>query len=113
MAEFSPSWWLRNAHAQTVWGRLTRSRQLVTFRREVLRTPDGDELVLDHLDAPAPRTHFVLLHGLEGSSYSVYIQGILSIIASHGESATVLNFRSCARDPKRIGVDLPNHRPRF
>jgi predicted alpha/beta-fold hydrolase len=113
MPDFTPPWWLRNPHAQTVWGRLTRSRRLVPFRRESLTTPDGDELLLDHVDAPAPRVHFLLMHGLEGSSYSVYIQGLLKIIAAHGQSATAINFRSCARDPGRIGVELPNRRPRF
>src|SRR5258707_9959018 len=113
MSEFSPPWWLRNAHAQTVWGRLARSRQLVRFRREVLRTPDDDDLIVDHLDAPSPRVHFILMHGLEGSTYSVYIQGLLSIIERHGQSATAINFRSCARDPRRIGNDLPNRRPRL
>jgi predicted alpha/beta-fold hydrolase len=113
MSEFSPPWWLRNPHAQTVWGRLARSRELVKFRREVLRTPDDDDLVVDHLDAPAPTVHFILMHGLEGSSYSVYIQGILSIIERHGQSATTINFRSCARDPRRVGIDLPNRRPRL
>jgi predicted alpha/beta-fold hydrolase len=111
--DFTPPWWLRNPHAQTVWGRLTRPRRLVPMRREALTTPDGDELLLDHVDANAPRVHFVLMHGLEGSSYSVYIQGLLKIIAAHGQSATVMNFRSCARDPRRIAVELPNRRPRF
>jgi predicted alpha/beta-fold hydrolase len=113
MSDFSPPWWLRNPHAQTVWGRLARSRQLVNFRREVLRTPDDDDLILDHLDAPSPRVRFILMHGLEGSTYSVYIQGLLSIIARHGHSATAINFRSCARDPRRIENDLPNRRPRL
>src|SRR2546423_10930509 len=73
---FSPAWFLRGPHLQTIWGRLTRPRRLVQFRREVLTTPDDDDLVLDHLDAPAhsPIVRFVLLHGLEGSSYSVYMQ---------------------------------------
>ncbi len=86
---------------------------MVAFRREAIATPDGDELLLDHLDtAPAP-IHFVLMHGLEGSSYSVYIQGILSLIARRGLSATAINFRSCARDPRDLSRMLPNRRPRF
>jgi uncharacterized protein len=115
-AEFSPAWFLPGPHVQTIWGRLTRPRQLVKMRREVLETPDGDELVLDHLDAPvtaAEPLHFVLMHGLEGSSHSVYIQGVLEVIARHGHAATALNFRSCARDPKNIFRMLPNRRPRF
>lgn len=83
------------------------------LRRETLELPDGDELVLDHLDAVAGNLHFVLLHGLEGSSQSVYMQGVLAAIARHGHSATAMNFRSCARDPKSILRMLPNRRPRF
>jgi len=105
---FSPAWWLRNPHAQTVWGRLTRSRRLVPLRREIVSTPDGDELALDHLDADNPPLHVVMMHGLEGSSRSVYMQGILNMIARRGWSATAINFRSCAREPEHM-----NLRPRF
>jgi predicted alpha/beta-fold hydrolase len=112
---FTPAWFLRGPHAQTIWGRLTRRRLLVKFRREALTMPDGDELLLDHLDAPVrdERFRFVLLHGLEGSANSVYIQGLLSVISRHGFAATAINFRSCARDPKRVGRSIPNRRPRF
>lgn len=112
---FTPAWFLRGPHAQTIWGRLTRPRRLVLFRREMMTTPDGDELALDHLDAPVrnERIQFLLLHGLEGSANSVYIQGLLSVIARHGFAATAVNFRSCARDPHRVGQSLPNRRPRF
>ena len=110
---FQPAWWLRGAHMQTLWGRLTRSRRVVSFRREVLPTPDGDELILDHLDGPPSGTHFILVHGLEGSSYSVYMQGLLTRVASHGHTATVMNFRYCARDPQNVLVPIPNRRPRL
>jgi len=115
MTEFVPAWFLRSPHAQTIWGRLTRPRKLVPLMREVITTPDDDEIVLDHLDAPLrdPSLRFILLHGLEGSSYSVYMQGLLSAIARRGFAATAINFRSCARDPKRLSVMLPNRRPRF
>jgi predicted alpha/beta-fold hydrolase len=109
---FTPAWWLPGGHAQTIWGRLTR-RLLVPLRREVLRTPDDDDLIIDHLDAPVtdPRLHFVLLHGLEGSSYSTYIQGLLTIIAGYGFGATVMNFRSCAREPHSPSRMIMNRRP--
>ena len=125
-ANFTPAWFLRNPHAQTIWGRIARPRQLVRMRREVLVTPDDDDLVLDHLDVcsggrsrpPAPEAgattrRFVLLHGLEGSSYSVYMQGLLAAIARHGAAATVMNFRSCARDPRDVSRMLPNRQRRL
>lgn len=113
---FRPAWWLPGRNLQTVWGRLTRDRRLVPFRREILETPDGDALVLDHADHPQtgpqlPR--LLVLHGLEGSSYSVYVQGILVEAARRGLRGTVLNFRSCARDPRDLSRMLPNRRPRL
>jgi predicted alpha/beta-fold hydrolase len=111
---FRPAWFLRSPHAQTVWGRLARPRRLVETEREAIETPDGDELVLDHLVATSARNpHFLLLHGLEGSSNSVYMQGLLAAIARRGAPATAINFRSCARDPRALGTMLPNRRPRF
>jgi uncharacterized protein len=109
MSEFAPAWWIRGPHAQTVWGRLTRPRTAITMRREILRTPDDDDLIVDHLDGS--RLRFVLLHGLEGSSNSVYMQGLLHVIAQHGFAATAMNFRSCARDPRNLSRMLMNRTP--
>ncbi len=115
LLDFEPAWFARGPHAQTILGRLLRPRKLVELRREVLDTPDGDELVLDHLrtENRDPRTHFLLTHGLEGSSHSVYMQGLFSILANRGYPATAINFRSCARDPGNLSRMLPNRRPRF
>jgi predicted alpha/beta-fold hydrolase len=110
---FHAAWWLPGPHAQTVWGRLTRSRRLVPFRRESLVTPDGDELLLDHVDGPVGSPRVLVLHGLEGSSYSVYAQGILHEISRLGWRGIALNFRSCARPADDLSRMLPNRRPRL
>ncbi len=110
---FRPAWWLPGRHLQSLWGPLARSRHLVSFRRETLSTPDGDVLLLDHVDGPPRAPRVVLLHGLEGSSHSVYIQGMLRRIAERGWSGVALNFRSCARDPRDLRRRIPNLRPRF
>jgi predicted alpha/beta-fold hydrolase len=116
--DFTPAWWLRGRHAQTTWGRLARSRRRVPLRREALIAPDGDTLFVDHLDRPAvgdapdaPR--LLLLHGLEGSSNSVYVQGLLALAARAGFRASVLNFRYCARDAGDLERCIPNQRPRL
>jgi len=114
--DFSPPWFALGPHAQTIWGRILRPGRLVRLERELIETPDGDEIVLDHLPATndqRPTTHFLLLHGLEGSSQSVYVQGILSALARRGFGATAINFRSCARDPKSMFRTLMNRRPRL
>lgn len=112
-SEFRPAWWLPGPHLQTAWGRLARSRRQVRFRREVLETPDGDDLVLDHMDGPAGSPRLLLLHGLEGSSRSVYAQGLLAEAGRRGWRGTAINFRSCAVDPRRPSRRLPNRRPRL
>jgi predicted alpha/beta-fold hydrolase len=110
---FVPAWWLPGPHLQTIWGRLARGRRLVALRREVLETPDGDELVLDHMEGESGAPRVLLLHGLEGSSNSVYIQGFLQQAARRGWRATAMNFRSCARDTNDVDRMLPNRRPRL
>lgn len=112
-ADFEPAWWLPGAHLQTLWGRLARPRRLVPLRREVLETPDGDELLLDHAEGPEGGSRLLVLHGLEGSSNSVYVQGLLASGRRLGFRGTVLNFRSCARDPSDLSRMLPNRRPRL
>ena len=98
---------------QTLWARLARSRHLVRFEREVLTTDDDDDLVLDHGAGPAGAPRLLILHGLEGSAHSLHTQGLAVQAARVGWRCTVLNFRSCARDPARISRRLPNRRPRL
>lgn len=106
-------WWLPGPTGQTVWARVVRSRRLVRFSREVLRTPDDDDLVLDHTEAAAGAPRVLLLHGLEGSAHSLHTQGLAVGVAARGWNCTVLNFRSCARDPDDLSRRLPNRRPRL
>jgi predicted alpha/beta-fold hydrolase len=107
-----PAWWARGPHAQTIWGRYGRSAHVVSYEREVLATPDDDELVVDHLNGPAGTPRVVVLHGLEGSSHAVYVQGLARGLAAAGMRVSVLNFRSCALDPA-TRLLLPPRRPRF
>jgi uncharacterized protein len=109
---FTTSRWIRNPHVQTLWGRLFRNRRRVVTERETFVTPDDDDLIVDHLPGD-DRIRFVLLHGLEGSSSSVYIQGILAAIEEAGYAASALNFRSCARDPRNLSRMIPNRQARL
>jgi len=110
---FRPAWWLPGPHLQTIWSWADRRVEEPRMTREFLATPDGDEIVLDHLDGEPGRPRVVLLHGLEGSSRSSYIRRILARLEALGWSATAMNFRSCARVLPRSRRIIPNRRARL
>lgn len=102
---FRPAWWCAGRHLQTIWGPLLRRNGTLPLRRERWETPDGDFLDLDWLDGPAGSPLIVILHGLEGSSQSHYVHGLLTEIRGFGWRGVALNFRSCSGEL--------NRRPRF
>jgi predicted alpha/beta-fold hydrolase len=66
------------------------------MRRETWETPDGDELHLDRVDGREGAPVLLALHGLEGSSESLYMHGFLHLARERGWRGIALNFRSCA-----------------
>lgn len=110
---YHPAWWLPSPHLQTVWGRLVRPRRAVPFRRESVETPDGDELMLDHAGDDESPHRVIVLHGLEGSSNSVYVQGMARLALERNIAVTAMNFRYCARDQSDLDRCIPNRRPRL
>jgi len=101
-SSFSPAWWLRGPHLQTLWGKFFRPLEVHDTRVERLETPDGDFLDIHHLDAPAGAPILLLLHGLEGSVRSHYVQGLLTEARKRGWRAAVLIFRSCGNELNRL-----------
>src|SRR5439155_6296830 len=72
------------------------------LRRERVETPDGDFVDLDWLagrERGAPLV--VILHGLEGSSRSHYVSGLLRELEQVGWRGLVVNFRSCGGEINR------------
>jgi uncharacterized protein len=96
---YTPAWWVPGAHLQTLWGRLVRRPPHVRTRAERWLTPDGDEVQIHRLDPPPgasqEQPRLLLLHGLEGTIDSSYIQGTLAQAQAHGWAADVLIFRTC------------------
>lgn len=110
---YRPPRWLRNRHLQLAWG-VIRARPRLELRRESVETVDGDVVLLDHVDSgPPPRPRLLVLHGLEGSSFSPTSHGLLALAAGAGWNATALNFRSCARDLRRPGRRIDNRTARL
>jgi uncharacterized protein len=100
--DYRPPWWYRGRHLQTLWGPLVRRGREPALRRERVETPDGDFVDLDWLaghDRGAPLV--VILHGLEGSSRSHYVSGLLRELEQVGWRGLVVNFRSCGGEVNR------------
>lgn len=69
---------------------------------ERIETPDGDFVELHHFNMKTGAPLLLLLHGLEGSIRSHYIQAFLSEALRRDWQAVVLIFRSCGEQPNRL-----------
>lgn len=92
---FRPAWGLGNRHVQTIWPAVIRRRIFQSVHREVWTGPDGHAVDLVLLPERPAQPGVLLLHGLEGSYASSYIQGMLLALARAGYNGAVLEFRSC------------------
>lgn len=104
---FSPVWWLRNRHAQTLYPAFPWAAVPdVQLRTEFLELPDGDATTVDWMiDGPDPDSGapiLIILHGLEGSAYSSYARMLLRAAADHQWRAAVLHFRDCGDYRNRL-----------
>jgi predicted alpha/beta-fold hydrolase len=95
--------WLANAHAQTIFANRLRHLPKIKLRRERLSLPDGDFADVDW-SGPADRPIVILLHGLEGSSHSPYIVGLMAALEENGLCAALLHFRGCSGEPNRLPI---------
>lgn len=99
--QFKPPSWLRNTHAQTLWAYLAQSTPTVTYQRETLSTPDGDEVDLDWAYGRAGSPVILVCHGLEGSSNSPYVRRLVARASDRGWTSAVLHSRTCSGRPNR------------
>lgn len=101
-AGFRAPWWLRDPHAQTLWGKFLRGGPVRQTRRERWELPDGDFLEIHRLDGAPERPRLVLLHGLEGSVDSHYVRGFFAEAHRLGLPADLIIFRSCGDEQNRL-----------
>ncbi|APZ42283.1 hydrolase [Acidihalobacter ferrooxydans] len=99
---FRPAWWLPGPHAQTVWPYVFRPLRSVPLQRERLELPDGDFIDLDWSTQSRHPGLVLVIHGLEGSSQSAYVQRLLRQLERHGLQAVVMHFRGCSGEPNRL-----------
>lgn len=98
---FTPPWWLRNRHFQSCYSTLFPPTAKTLIRWEQLELPDGDFIDLCW-SGPSEAPLVVLLHGLEGSVNSHYIQLMLDALVDGGWQVVVMHFRTCSGRMNRL-----------
>ncbi|WP_020598793.1 YheT family hydrolase [Spirosoma panaciterrae] len=119
-SSYEPPARLWNGHLQTIIPSLFR-KVSVPYVRERIETPDDDFLDLDWgkgqraegtglsmnanphnpSSAPGPRPLVILSHGLEGSSTSPYLAGMVKHLTHHGFDCLAWHYRSCSGEMNR------------
>lgn len=94
--DYRPSIFLRNGHTNTLYSYFFRKRKLIPWCRIRVNTPDQDFYDVDWLKHTDNHQLVILLHGLEGSSASQYINGLAPILYDKGFDIAAINFRSCS-----------------
>lgn len=100
--DFQPALGLGNGHAQSLFGVLARPKVTLPLRRVRRETPDGDFVDLDVVEGVRGAPTLLLLHGLEGSSASGYMQLMLRGCVLRGWTGIALNQRGCSGELNRL-----------
>jgi uncharacterized protein len=101
---FTPPWWLRNAHLQSIVPSLPLRRALVmrrcaqvASRSRPLILDCGDDVRLLAHHTPANQPHpvgaVVMLHGWEGDANALYMLSLARRLLAHGFEILRLNLR--------------------
>lgn len=101
LSSYKPPIQLWNGHLQTIIPSLFRKVE-VSYVRERIETPDDDFLDLDWCYADGSSSPLVILtHGLEGSSTSQYLAGMVRHLVRHGFTCLAWHYRSCSGEMNR------------
>jgi predicted alpha/beta-fold hydrolase len=100
-SKFSPRWWLRNPHLQTIVASKLFKRPTIDSTAERIELPDGDFLDLNWSKKPAG-AFVCLFHGLGGSIDSGYARGVFDMLEQEGFRPVFMHWRGCSGQPNRL-----------
>ncbi len=100
-SKFSPRWWLRNPHLQTiVASKLSRGPSADT-NSERLELEDGDFLDINW-SKKTSGPWVCIFHGLAGSIESAYVKAAFKTLENAGMRPVFMHWRSCSGEPNRL-----------
>ncbi|MCB0319394.1 MAG: alpha/beta fold hydrolase, partial [Bdellovibrionales bacterium] len=98
-SDFRPRFYFANPDLQTILASKLRKLDLPSYSRRRIHTPDGDFLDIDQVFSCENAPLVVMCHGLEGSSRSPYVRGMVRALSHQGYNIAVINFRGCSGTP--------------
>ncbi len=98
---YHPAIPFRYGHFATMYPFGFRKLPTPAYSRERWDTIDGDFIDMDSIRKPGSTQAYLLLHGLEGSSSSQYIKGIVNHLKSSDSDIWAINHRSCSGEINR------------
>lgn len=107
--DYTPGFFTRSGHINTIYPYLWRRELNPDYQRERVITPDHDFIDIDTIKNNNSRLA-ILCHGLEGSSFSKYIQYSASILSENNWDVVALNYRGCSGE---INVTLQMYHSGF
>ena len=100
-SDFKPAWWLPSPHLQTLWPVFFKKRQPLDLTAEQVELDDGDFIDLRWSKKNTAKIVLVL-HGLEGSLESHYVNGIMYQLEKSGYMPVLMHFRGCGGRINRL-----------
>jgi len=103
-SKFKPLWWLRNAHAQTIYSSLRHPVKAPLEKIERIELPDGDflDLVWSTAKLSVGTPLIIILHGLGGSINSSYVGRFMQAFNQKGWRTVLMQFRGAGGELNRL-----------
>ncbi len=100
-SKFSPRWWLRNPHLQTIVASKFAKHPAVESTAERIELEDGDFLDINWSQKTSG-PWVCIFHGLAGSIESAYAKAVFSQLEIQGMRPVFMHWRGCSGEPNRL-----------
>ena len=91
---YKEAWWLTNPHSQTILASLLGRKDHLAFKHNRVNLQDGDFIDLYHYGNEKSNQLVLLLHGLEGTRQSHYVQSIFPVLAKQNYHCVFMHLRN-------------------
>ncbi len=97
---YNPQTIFKNKHFNTIY-RTFFHQFSISYDRQRLETDDGDFIDLDFSKVDSKKI-VLIVHGLEGSSNSKYVQSLSQVLNDSKFNTVAINLRGCSGEPNRL-----------